>query len=64
MEGALLALAGKIGIEALTEIAGWTRTDAIPFDARHHFMATLHHDHEGRAFDFVKEGPERILAMC
>jgi magnesium-transporting ATPase (P-type) len=64
MEGALLALAGKIGIDAHTEVAGWTRTDAIPFDARHRFMATLNHDHENHALVSVKGAPEQVLAMC
>jgi len=63
MEGALLALAGKAGVDD-AQIARWTRTDLIPFDARHRFMATLNHDHEGRAFAFVKGAPERVLAMC
>ena len=40
------------------------RTDVIPFDALHRFMATLHHDHEGRGFLYVKGAPERLLAMC
>ena len=40
------------------------RTDVIPFDARHRYMATLHRDHEGRAFVYVKGAPEQILAMC
>ena len=40
------------------------RTDAIPFDATHRFMAVLHHDHEGHAWIHVKGAPERILAMC
>jgi magnesium-transporting ATPase (P-type) len=64
MEGALLALSGKVGIDFRKEYAGWTRVDTIPFDARHRFMATLHHDHEGHAFASVKGAPERILAMC
>src|SRR5690606_36265865 len=64
MEGALLALAGKIGCDGDTERHAWTRTDAIPFDARHRFMATLHHDHEHHAFICVKGAPEQILAMC
>jgi magnesium-transporting ATPase (P-type) len=46
------------------EQAVWVRTDAIPFDARHRFMATLNHDHEGHASIFVKGAPEQILAMC
>jgi potassium/sodium efflux P-type ATPase len=64
MEGALLALSGRIGVDAHAERATWARTDQIPFDAKHRFMATLHHDHEGHAFVFVKGAPEQILSMC
>ena len=64
MEGALLAMAGKIGVDVRQELSGRTRTDTIPFDARHRFMATLHHDHPDRADIFVKGAPERVLAMC
>ncbi|MEQ8196081.1 MAG: HAD-IC family P-type ATPase, partial [Rhodospirillales bacterium] len=64
MEGALLALSSKVGIDARKELASWTRTDVIPFDAKHRFMATLHHDHENHAFVSVKGAPEQIFAMC
>ena len=64
MEGALLALSGKVGIDTRKELAGWTRTDVIPFDAKHRFMATLNHDHENHAFVAVKGAPEQIFAMC
>lgn len=64
MEGALLALAGKVGLDPRTVRQEWGRTDTIPFDARHRFMATLNHDHEGQAFVSVKGAPETILAMC
>ena len=64
MEGALLAFAGKMDMDAHKERGAWTRTDAIPFDAKHRFMATLNHDHERRAFVFVKGAPEQILSMC
>ena len=64
MEGALLAFAGKMDVDPRSEQATWARTDAIPFDAKHRFMATLNHDHERHAFVFVKGAPERILAMC
>jgi calcium-translocating P-type ATPase len=64
MEGALLAFSAKSGVLFQTERTRWTRTDSIPFDASHCFMATLHHDHEGRAFVFVKGAPEKILQMC
>jgi magnesium-transporting ATPase (P-type) len=64
MEGALLVLAEKVGLDVRELRSRWTRSDAIPFDARHRFMATLHHDHERHAGAFVKGAPERILAMC
>jgi magnesium-transporting ATPase (P-type) len=64
MEGALLAFARKMNVEAHSAPEAWTRTDAIPFDAKYRFMATLHHDHERHAFVFLKGAPERILAMC
>ncbi|MBU2876332.1 cation-transporting P-type ATPase [Aliiglaciecola lipolytica] len=64
MEGALLAFAGKMDLDIRQEKALWTRTDAIPFDAKHRFMATLNHDHEQHAFAFIKGAPEQILAMC
>jgi magnesium-transporting ATPase (P-type) len=64
MEGALLALAGKVGVDVRRELSARTRTDQIPFDSRHKFMATLHHDHPGHADIFVKGAPERVLAMC
>ncbi|MFT4582589.1 MAG: calcium-translocating P-type ATPase [Gammaproteobacteria bacterium] len=64
MEGALLALSGKVGMNSRKELASWTRTDTIPFDARHCFMATLNHDHENHAVISVKGAPEKILTMC
>ena len=64
MEGALLAFAGKMDVDARKEQSAWVRTDAIPFDAKHRFMATLNHDHERHAFVFVKGAPERMFTMC
>ncbi|MBU4529935.1 MAG: cation-transporting P-type ATPase [Hoeflea sp.] len=64
MEGALLALAGKVGIDVQNGFSARNRTDAIAFDARHRFMATLHHDHPDHADIFVKGAPERVLEMC
>ncbi|TCP58364.1 P-type E1-E2 ATPase [Rhodovulum bhavnagarense] len=64
MEGALMALAGKITREGAESFRQWTRTDAIPFDAAHRYMGTLHHDHEGRACIHVKGAPEAVLALC
>lgn len=64
MEGALLAFSEKMDVDVRREQGVWTRTDAIPFDSKHRFMATLNHDHDGHAFAFVKGAPEQILAMC
>ncbi|HDR27073.1 MAG TPA: cation-transporting P-type ATPase [Rhodovulum sp.] len=64
MEGALMALAGKITGDGPDPFRTWTRTDTIPFDAAHRYMATLHHDHEGHAAIHVKGAPEAVLAMC
>jgi magnesium-transporting ATPase (P-type) len=36
----------------------------IPFESQHRFMATLHHDHAGHGFIYVKGAPERVLEMC
>ncbi|MEZ5490820.1 MAG: cation-transporting P-type ATPase [Gammaproteobacteria bacterium] len=63
MEGALLAFAGKAGQELSQEKGDWQRTDAIPFDSSHRFMATLHHDQNGHGFLFVKGAPEQIFSM-
>ncbi|RUQ84512.1 cation-transporting P-type ATPase [Legionella septentrionalis] len=64
MEGALLTFAAKAGV-GLQEIRNiWPRTDTIPFDAKHRFMSTLHHNHLQHAFIFVKGAPEQILSMC
>ena len=64
MEGALKALAGKILRDESTAGAMATRSDSIPFDATHRYMAVLVHDHAGHAWIHVKGAPERLLAMC
>ncbi|MCU0954740.1 MAG: cation-transporting P-type ATPase [Hyphomicrobium sp.] len=64
MEGALKALAAKIGGDCAEPFAGWRRTDSIPFDAAHRYMAVLHHDHQGHARIDVKGAPEAILPLC
>jgi magnesium-transporting ATPase (P-type) len=64
MEGALLVVACKAGLDLGTETKSFPRTDVIPFDAVHRFMATLHHSHTGDGFIYLKGAPERILEMC
>ena len=62
-EGALVTLAKKAGLDARFENEMWPRTDIIPFESQHRFMATLHHDHAGHGFIYVKGAPERLLEM-
>ncbi|MDH4235492.1 MAG: HAD-IC family P-type ATPase, partial [Gallionella sp.] len=63
-EGALLTLAAKTGLDIAFEREALRRTDLIPFESQHRFMATLHHDLEGHAFIFLKGAPERVLEVC
>jgi len=63
-DGALITLAAKIGLDAAFEHESLPRTDLIPFESEHRFMATLHHDHAGHVFVFVKGAVEQVLEMC
>jgi magnesium-transporting ATPase (P-type) len=65
MEGALVSFGIKAGHDASLLRKQLPRTDEIPFDTQHQFMATLHHSHEdGTSFVYIKGAPERLLAMC
>ena len=64
MEIALLAFSSKARMDGAETRIQWPRTDVIPFDTVHKYMATLNHDHENNAFIFIKGAPETILAMC
>lgn len=64
MEGALLALAGKITSNAPEPFHSWCRDDVIPFDAAHRYMSVLHHDDTGRSCIHLKGAPEAVLALC
>jgi magnesium-transporting ATPase (P-type) len=63
-EGALLTLAGKLGLDGRHETQMRPRSDVIPFESERRFMATLHHDHAGHGFIYLKGAPERVLEMC
>ncbi|CUH37907.1 putative cation-transporting ATPase F [Jannaschia seosinensis] len=60
MEGALLALAGKLG-------QPWrdrpSARDTIPFDARYRYMAVLHDTEDGQLI-LLKGAPEAVLERC
>ncbi|MGV1015711.1 MAG: cation-translocating P-type ATPase, partial [Methyloceanibacter sp.] len=53
MEGALVSLGSKAGHDASLLAKQLPRTDEIPFDTQHQFMATLHHSHDGKAFAYI-----------
>lgn len=64
MEGALLIAGLKAGLDIEEETKQFPRTDLIPFESEHRFMATLHHSHIGDGFIFLKGAPEQVLEMC
>ncbi|MCO5760025.1 MAG: cation-transporting P-type ATPase [Chromatiaceae bacterium] len=63
-EGALITLGRKMGLDPRFEAEALPRVDVIPFESQHRFMATLHHDHAGHAFAFIKGAPEELLLRC
>jgi len=64
MEGALLVAGLKAGLDLELEEKNYPRTDLIPFESEHRFMATLHHSHKNEAFIYLKGAPEHVLEMC
>jgi len=64
MEGALVVLGMKAGFEQTLLSEEMPRTDVIPFESAHRFMATLHHDHEDRGYIYIKGATETILPRC
>ncbi len=63
-DAALLLAAVQAGFERERTFQEQLRLDAIPFDERYKFMATLHHVSETEHMLFVKGAPETVLAMC
>lgn len=64
VDGALLSLGLKAELDLQLQKKAYPLTDLIPFESEHKFMATLHHDHAGKGFIYVKGAPEHILEMC
>jgi magnesium-transporting ATPase (P-type) len=64
IDGALLALGLKAKFDLQFMQHAYPATDSIPFESAHKFMATLHHDHKGNGYIYVKGAPEQILEMC
>jgi magnesium-transporting ATPase (P-type) len=64
MEGALISLARKAGLDRSALEQDEVRIDEIPFDAAHRYMATLHQHRSGTGTIYVKGAPEQVLEMC
>ncbi len=64
MEGALVVLGVKAGLQAHEIGEAYPRVDIIPFESEHRFMATLHHDHAGHHFLYVKGAAEALFPHC
>jgi magnesium-transporting ATPase (P-type) len=65
MEGALLTLARKAGVDVEAVRASAKPIDTIPFESANRYMATLHDapDGGGRVL-YVKGAPEGVVGMC
>ena len=63
-EGALVVAAMKAGMDPKIEKEQYPRLDVIPFESEHRFMATLHHDHAGHHFVYLKGAPEKVIEIC
>ena len=63
MEGALITLAVKAGLDVESTQDAFARYDEVPFDAAYGFMATLHQGIGDSVLVYVKGAPERVLAM-
>ena len=62
---ALVVAAAKGGIDVRALRMRWERLDAVPFDSRHRYMATLNRDVDTRTLVLHAKGAaEPILARC
>ena len=62
-EGALLPFSAKAGLSREAEVAEWPRTNIIPFESEHKFMATLHGSGAESAI-FLKGAPEVAVSRA
>lgn len=63
-EGALLALAAKLGVDLEAALDERPRIDEVPFESERQFMATLHDVPGGGREILVKGAPEVVLQRC
>ncbi len=63
-EGALVAAAAKLGLDARDLRHKNARLDAIPFESERRYMATLHDMEDGRRHLLVKGAPDKLIELC
>jgi magnesium-transporting ATPase (P-type) len=63
VEGALITLAAKAGVDRAEAERESPRIGTLPFEADHRYMATLHAGGDGHEI-YVKGAPERVLELC
>ncbi len=63
-EGALLTFGIKSGLDIATVRVDFPRTDSIPFESEHRFMATLNRGPKDHGLIYLKGAPEAVREMC
>jgi cation-transporting P-type ATPase F len=61
-EAALLVAARKVGLDD-GALGAWPRTDVVPFESQHMYMATLHDGPDGPTL-YVKGSSDALLQRC
>ncbi|WP_119679782.1 cation-translocating P-type ATPase [Indioceanicola profundi] len=64
VDGAMLAFAGKLGMERRPVLAAYPQLDAVPFESDRAYMATLNGTPDGHSVAYVKGAPEALLRRC
>ena len=62
-EVALVAVAGKFGINEDELRSKWQRLDELPFDSAKKIMATLHQSPSGEKIIYLKGAPESVVPL-
>ncbi|MDI1305508.1 MAG: HAD-IC family P-type ATPase, partial [bacterium] len=62
-EVALIAVAGKFGINEEELRTKWRRLDELPFDSEKKIMATLHLSPSGEKIIYLKGAPESVIPL-
>ncbi len=61
---AILRLAETVKLDLDLLQKKYPQKNIIPYESEHKLMASLHSDHNGQTFIFMKGAPEKILSTC